>query len=174
MHPYRDWPFLSLPHHPNFSAAWEIFAHGTLGLLVVAPIVWASSRRIPFGVLAFVAGFALDIDHAVAARSLSPRAMEDLGHRPPTHSLTFALVLALLGLLITHRKLIAWSVFAIVVSHLLFDAAGDGVYWLYPLKRPDSIPWLLCPIGIAALFAISSLLVQEGRSLPNVDPVDQH
>ncbi len=45
---------------------------------------------------------------------------------------------------------------AIFVSHLLFDAAGGDEYWLYPLKHPNSIPWLACPIGIALLFWVSA------------------
>lgn len=100
-----------------------------LGLVVVLPIVWRSERRGLFAVLAFIGGFALDLDHAVAAGSVSPHAMEDLGHRPDTHSLAFGLVLAAAVLLVTRRKLLCCSVFALIVAHLLFDAAGGGVYW---------------------------------------------
>jgi hypothetical protein len=92
MHPYHGWPFLSAPHHPVLSALWEVLAHGSLGLIVVSPIVWRSNRRSLFAVLAFVGGVALDIDHAAAAESLSVRAMQDLGHRPDTHSLAFDVV----------------------------------------------------------------------------------
>lgn len=160
MHPYRAWPFLSAAHHPDLSAVWEVFAHGLIGLIVVLPIVWRSERRGLFIVLAFIGGFALDIDHVVAAGSLSPHALEDLGHRPDTHSLAFALLLAALALTLTRRMLVAWCVFALVTSHLLFDAAGGGVYWLFPLRQPDAIPWLVCPIGITVLFAISARLAR--------------
>jgi hypothetical protein len=174
MHPYHAWPFLSAPAHPLLSALWELFAHGSLGLLVVWPIVRRSERWRLFGALGFIGGFALDIDHAIAAESLSPRAMEDLGGRPDTHSLAFALLLALVGLLLTRRLLIGWCVLALIVGHLLFDAAGGGVSWLFPLKAPDSIPWLACPIGVGLLFAISALLAPRERSAPDANPVDKH
>jgi membrane-bound metal-dependent hydrolase YbcI (DUF457 family) len=164
MHPYPGWPFLSASAHPGLSAAWEVFAHGILGLVVVLPIVWRSNKRLLFGALAFVGGFALDLDHAVAAGSLSPHAMEDLGHRPDTHSLAFAAILATVTFLVTRRKLVCWSVFALIAAHLLFDAAGGGVYWLYPLKHPDSIPWIACPIGLAVLFGVSALVARGGSS----------
>lgn len=163
MHPYRGWPFLSAPHHPILSAAWAVFVHGSLALLVVSPILLRAERRALLATLAFLGGVALDLDHAAAAGSLSARAMEHLGHRPDTHSLSFALALALLALLATRRKLVAWSVFAVVLAHLLFDAVGAGVYWLFPLRQPDSIPWLACPFGIAVLFAISAMLARRAQ-----------
>jgi membrane-bound metal-dependent hydrolase YbcI (DUF457 family) len=153
---------------------WAVFAHGSLSLIVVLPIVLRSSRRILCAALAFIGGFALDLDHAVAAGSLSPRALEHLGHRPDTHSLLLAVVLALLAFALTRSKPIAWSVFAVIVSHLLFDAAGGNEYWLYPLTHPDSIPWLACPIGLAVLFGISAVVARTGPSLPNTHPVDHH
>jgi hypothetical protein len=168
VHPYRGWPFLSDPHHPVLSAVWAVFIHGVLSLLVVLPIVLYSSRRVLYGTLAFIGGPALDIDHAVAAGSLNPRAMETMSQRPDTHSLLSAVVLALLALALTRRRLAAWSVFAVVASHLLFDAAGGSEHWLYPLEHPDSIPWLLCPIGIAVLTAISWALQRAERSPPAI------
>jgi membrane-bound metal-dependent hydrolase YbcI (DUF457 family) len=132
----------------------------------VLPIVLRSNRRVLFGTPAFISGLALDLDHAAAARSLSPRAMEQLGHRPETHCLLIAVALALLALALTRRKLVAWSVFVVVVAHLLFDAAGGGVYGLYPLRQPEAIPWLACPIGIVVLTGISWALARAERSSP--------
>jgi MYXO-CTERM domain-containing protein len=77
--------------------------------MVVLPIVVRSKRRARLATLAFVGGLALDRDHAVAARSLSPRAMEHLGHHPDTHSLLLAALLALLAFALRRRKLVAWS-----------------------------------------------------------------
>lgn len=156
MHPYRGWPFLTSPQHPTLSAVGAVFIHGGISLFVVLPIVLRSNKRVLYGVLAFIGGPAVDLDHVVAAGSFRPHALETLNHRPDTHSLLFALVLTLLVYLITRRKQLSWSVLAIIVSHLLFDAAGGDEYWLYPLKHPNSIPWLLCPIGIALLFLVST------------------
>jgi hypothetical protein len=174
MEPYRAWPFLSAPHHPVLSALWAVVVHGVLSLFVVLPILWRSDRRLTLAALAFVGGFALDFDHAVVAGSLSPRAMEHLGDRPDTHSLLFAAALALLVLAVMRRRLMAWFVFAILAAHLLFDAAGGGERWLYPLGHPKSIPWIACPAGLLVLYAVSAWLVRAGRSLPDAHPVDQH
>lgn len=174
MHPYRGWPFLTSPHYPTLSAVGAVLIHGSISLFVVLPIVLRSNRRVLFGTLAFIAGPALDLDHVVAAGSFRPQALESLGHRPDTHSLLLAVALTLLAFAFTRRKLVTWSVFAVIVSHLLFDAAGGSEYWLYPLKHPDSIPWLACPIGIAVLFGISVIVARAGRSLPYVHPIDEH
>jgi membrane-bound metal-dependent hydrolase YbcI (DUF457 family) len=151
-----------------------VLIHGSISLFVVVPIVLRSNRRVLFGTLAFIGGPALDLDHVVAAGSLSVWHIEHLNHRPDTHSLLFAVALALLAFALTRRKLVAWSVFAVVVSHLLFDAAGGGEYWLYPLKHPDSIPWLVCPVGLAVLFGVSAAVARTGQSLPHRHPVDEH
>jgi membrane-bound metal-dependent hydrolase YbcI (DUF457 family) len=176
MHPYHGWPFLTSPHYPTLSAVAAVLIHGSISLFVVLPIVLRSSRRVLFAVLAFIGGPALDLDHVVAAGSLRPQALETLHHRPDTHSLLLAVVLTLLALALTRSKPIAWSVFAVIVSHLLFDAAGGNEYWLYPLEHPDSIPWLACPIGIAVLFGISAVVARagHGQSLPHAHPIDEH
>jgi membrane-bound metal-dependent hydrolase YbcI (DUF457 family) len=172
MHPYRGWPFLTSPQHPTLSAVGAFFIHGGISLFVVLPIVLRSDKRLLFGVFAFLGGPAVDLDHVVAAGSFSPHALESLGHRPDTHSLLFALVLTLLVYLVSRSRQLSWSVFAIFVSHLLFDAAGGDEYWLYPLKHPNSIPWLACPIGTALLFWVSRRVAsrtspgRDGRGRP--------
>jgi hypothetical protein len=182
MQPQRSWPFIATPDHPFLSALWEVFAHGVLAAFVVGPLAWNSPQRWRLLGLAFVGGIVLDLDHAVAAKSLSPEAMESLSGRPATHSLVFATALALLGFTLTRRWVVAWGIFAILASHLLFDAAGDGVRWLFPLSRPDAIPWLACPAGIILLFA-ASLEVERRAAAPSgpplpspvdVNPVDEH
>lgn len=172
MSPYSAWPFLSDPNHPFLSAVWAVLIHGGLGLLAVAPIVWRSDRRMAYGVLAFVGGFALDLDHFVAAGSLNLRTIETMAGRPDTHSLAFVLLLGLLTLIVTRRRLAAWAVFAVNLVHLLFDAAGGGVHVLYPLAHPDGLPWLLCPIGALALLGVSSVLA-GGVSRSSTDRRDR-
>jgi hypothetical protein len=183
MQPDRSWPFLAAPSHPVLSALWEVFAHGLLGVIVVSPLIWHSPRRTSLALLAFLCGVGLDVDHVVAAGSFDPRSMEQLGQRPDTHSLLFVSALALAALMVTRRKLLAWAVFAILTAHLLFDAPGGGVRWLFPLQRPEAIPWLVCPAGIVLLTGVS-LIVSRAResnaapvaprSLPDANPVDEH
>lgn len=165
MHPYAGWPFLSDPRYPFLSAVWAVLVHGGISLLVVAPIVWRSRHRALWAALAFAAGPALDLDHVIVAGSLNPNRLEHLaGGRPATHSLLFAVALALLALALTRRTLLAWAVFAVIASHLLFDAAGGSERWLYPLSHPQGIPWLACPIGIIVL-----TLVSEVASVPDAN-----
>lgn len=165
------------------SALWEVFAHGSLGVFVVLPLIWHRPDRVRLALLAFIGGVAIDIDHVVVAGSLDPRHLEQLGSRPDAHSLLFVSMLALVALAVTRRKPIAWAVFAVLVAHLLFDAPGGGVRWLFPLQHPDAIPWLACPVGIVLLTGISAMMARAAgsnadaqgcRSLPDANPVDDH
>jgi membrane-bound metal-dependent hydrolase YbcI (DUF457 family) len=165
MHPYRGWPFLTSPQHPDLSAVGTVVIHGCISLFVVMPIVLRSRKRVLWGTLAFIGGPALDLDHVVAAGSFRPQALETLKHRPDTHSLLFAVLLTLATYAFTRNRPLSWSVFAVIVSHLLFDAAGGNERWLYPLTQPNSIPWLACPVGLAVLYGISAVVAQ--RAAPN-------
>jgi hypothetical protein len=156
---YGAWPFLSDANHPFLSAVWAVLIHGVLGVFVVAPIVWRSEHRTRYAVLAFVGGSALDADHFIAAGSLNLHTIETLaGGRPATHSLGFIVLLALLAAVLTRSRVAAWAVFAVSLSHLLFDAAGGGERLLYPLAHPDGLPWLACPVGAIGLLGVSTWL----------------
>jgi hypothetical protein len=156
--PYSAWPFLSDPSHPFLSAVWAVLIHGVIGVVSVAPIIWRSEHRVRYCLLAFVGGSVLDVDHFIAAGSLNLHTIETMSGRPATHSVGFVILFGLLTLLVTRRWVAAWAVFAVNLSHVLFDAAGGGVQVLYPLARPDGLPWLVCPIGTIALFAASTVL----------------
>lgn len=162
MHPYRGWPFLSDPRYPLLSALWAIVWHGALSVLVIYPLLSASSRPLLFGALAAFGGIALDLDHVVAAGSLAPSALEHLaGGRPGTHSLLAAVLAAALIAVLSRNLLVGWCVLAVLLAHLLPDAAGGGERWLYPLRAPDSIPWLFCPLGLAVTLLVSAGLAQR-------------
>ena len=109
----------------------------------------------------------IDLDHFVAAGTLNLQTIETMGSRPDTHSLLFVAALALVTLLLTRRAVLAWSVFAVNLSHLLFDAAGGGVHVFYPSTALDGLPWLACPIGTLALCAVSGLIARgRARGVP--------
>jgi membrane-bound metal-dependent hydrolase YbcI (DUF457 family) len=155
LHAYPHWPFVTDTRHAFVTAVWAFLVHGMISLAVVLPIVLAGNRRLAYGVLAFAAGPALDLDHAVASGSLNPKALETLSHRPYTHSLVFAVGLAVIALLVTRSRVAAWSVFAVIAVHLVFDASGGDERILYPLQRPNGLPWLAFPVGFAALTTMS-------------------
>jgi hypothetical protein len=159
--PYHAWPFLSDPAHPFLSAVWAVLVHGLLALFVVAPLLWHSRHRFAYGALVFVGGSVLDLDHFIAAGSLNLHTIETLGGRPDTHSLVFVLALAVLVLALTRRLALAWAVFAVNTSHLLYDAAGGSDPILYPVSGLDGLPWLTVPLGALALFAVSALIARR-------------
>ena len=161
MSSYRAWPFLSDPAHPFLSAVWAVVIHGILAVFVVAPILRRSRHPWIYGALAFAGGSVLDLDHFISAGSLSLHTIETLGGRPDTHSLVFVALVAVLLLALTRRAALAWGVFAVNASHLLFDAAGGGDPILYPLSHLDGLPWIVCPIGALALFAVSALIARR-------------
>lgn len=163
MHPYPGWPFVADPKHAVITAAWAFLIHGVISLVVVLPIVLASNRRFVYGALAFAAGPALDLDHAVASGSLNPSALEHLSHRPYTHSLVFAVALGVIALVLTRSRLAGWSVFAVIAAHLLFDAAGGDERILYPLTSPNGLPWIAFPVGLVMLTGVSWAAVRARR-----------
>jgi len=164
--PYQAWPFLSDPSHPFLSAVWAVLIHGVIGVVAVAPLLWRSHHRVIYGLLAFVGGSILDIDHFIAAGSLNLHTIETLaGGRPDTHSIVFVLALSAVTLAATRHWLAAWSVFAVNLAHLLFDGAGGSEHLLYPFTSVDGLPWLLCPLGTLALLAVSAGLARAAMRL---------
>jgi membrane-bound metal-dependent hydrolase YbcI (DUF457 family) len=134
MEPYRAWPFLSDPSHPLLSAVWAVAIHGVLAIVVVAPLLWQARHRPALIAAAFAAGSVFDIDHFVAAGTLNLHTIETMsGGRPATHSLGVVVLLGLAVYALTRHRQLSWGVFAIFLSHLLFDAAGGADRLLYPI-----------------------------------------
>jgi LexA-binding, inner membrane-associated putative hydrolase len=101
---------------------------------VAAPLVPRAGPRVL--VTAVAAALVIDIDHAVAARSVRIKTTTSLPTRPRTHSLVTALgagaaVAAAAG------PVHGWVAFGALVSHLLHDA-GDRA-------APTPVLWPLAP-----------------------------
>jgi hypothetical protein len=95
--------------------------HALIAAAVVAPLVRRSGRG-PV-IAAVTAATLIDIDHAVAARSLRTEALLTLPARPRSHSLLLAAGTgALAGVLA--GPVYGWATTGALVSHLLHDA-GD-------------------------------------------------
>jgi len=130
--------------------------HAAIAAAVVAPVARARPRVIATAV---GAALAIDIDHAVAARSIRPRHTTALDQRPRTHSLVTAVTA---GTIVTAAAgpLHGWAAFAGLTSHLLHDA-GDRAAptpLLWPFAPPRQIGRRRQVAGTALLIAGSVLL----------------
>jgi membrane-bound metal-dependent hydrolase YbcI (DUF457 family) len=107
--------------------------HVAIAAAVVAPLARLDRRVLG---TAAAAALLIDIDHAVAARSLRVRHTTGLDRRPVTHSLvTCAAAAGLVGA--AAGPVHAWATFAALASHLLHDA-GDRA-------APTPVLWPLRP-----------------------------
>ena len=121
---------------------------------MAAPLAPRAGRRVL--ITAVAAALAIDIDHAVAARSVRIKATISLPARPRTHSLVTALgagaaVAAAAG------PVHGWVAFGALVSHLLHDAgdraAPTPVLW--PLGPPRQLGRRRQVVGTAMLVLVS-------------------
>jgi membrane-bound metal-dependent hydrolase YbcI (DUF457 family) len=111
-----------------------------------------------------VAALVIDLDHAVAARSVRLRATTGLDTRPRTHSLVTALAVALL---VTRRRgpVQGWAVFGGLVSHFLHDA-GDRAAptpMLWPFAPARQLGRRRQVVFTAALVAVSFAAAAASR-----------
>ncbi|MBN2170132.1 MAG: metal-dependent hydrolase [Candidatus Krumholzibacteriota bacterium] len=165
-------PLLALSAHRAWVALSDIPINGATALLVVLPLALRPLRW-RLVLLAVAVGILIDVDHAVAARSIRLEAMLSLPVRPATHSLLFAALASLVGWAVSRRAVVAWIILAALVSHLLRDASGYGTPLLWPLEASTRIPAALYPAGVAALFGLSWLIRARGaapRRLPDAEP----
>jgi membrane-bound metal-dependent hydrolase YbcI (DUF457 family) len=131
--------------------------HAAIAATVAAPLAVRAGPRV-LGT-AVIASLVIDVDHAVAARSIRPRDMTALDQRPRTHSL---LVAAMAGGLVAAAAGSAhgWAAFAGLGSHLLHDsgdrAAPTPLFWPFREarqlgRRRQLAGTLLLTIGSAAV-----------------------
>jgi hypothetical protein len=142
--------------------------HVLIAAAVVAPLAPRTGRAV-FKTAAAVA-LLIDVDHAVAARSMRIRDTTGLPVRPPSHSL---LVAVSTGAVVAVRAgpLHGWAATAALVSHLLHDA-GDHA-------APTPLLWPFAParqigrrrqLAGTALLALGSVLVSRTASRPGAGP----
>lgn len=147
--------------------AWEVGMNAAGALVVTAPL-WLRPFLPRRAAAALVCGVLIDLDHTARGLFSFERSKLPYGKmRPPTHSLGFAALIALLVGLITRRRdnavVLAWIPFAALASHLVRDASGDLCPIVWP-ARVRSIPWSLYPLGIVVLLA-GSLAIRVRRNV---------
>jgi hypothetical protein len=121
-------------------------AHALLAAGVAAPLGGAAVRT------AVAAGTLIDVDHAVAARSLRIEPMLSLPVRPRSHALGVAVALGGVVVAIGGPRH-GWAAFAGLTSHLLRDASDEQAPTplLWPLAAPRQIGRRAAVAGVAAL-----------------------
>lgn len=143
------------------SRVWALYdgvVHGLTGVLVLLPI-YKKKINSHFAVL-FLLAAVVDLDHFIAAQSFSLSDALHLPLRPVTHSITFAIFSAVGGFLITRNKIVAWTLFAALASHVIRDASGGITPIFWPLKIYHIPSWLYYGIEIVLLY-FSFLLSRE-------------
>ncbi len=136
--------------------------HALIASLVVAPLVRPAGPRV--FATAVAAALAIDIDHAVAARSVRVRDTTALATRPRTHSLLAALGAgAAVGR--AAGPLHGWATFGALASHLLHDAGDHAAPTpvLWPLKPPRQLGRRVQIAGTAAL-VLASLAISRATA----------
>ncbi|HXF64616.1 MAG TPA: metal-dependent hydrolase [Caldilineaceae bacterium] len=116
--------------------------HVLLSVAVISPLLahTALAGRAWLWVLAAAAATVLiDLDHFVAARTLSLAEALALPSRPPTHSLLFALGCAVITAALTRNLLGGGVVFGSLASHVLRDASHYGAPLLWPLVKQTTL-----------------------------------
>jgi len=153
-------------HSPPGQLSWaalDVLVHGAAAGLCAVWLVPAYGWR-PL-VSAIVAGIVIDLDHAVAARSLDPFKMMNLAARPPTHSLVAAVLFGVLA----GRLLGSVSGYAVgigIVAHLLGDAIEPaGVPLLMPfVANPRmQVPVAVLIGGMLDMALVSAWLSQRAK-----------
>jgi membrane-bound metal-dependent hydrolase YbcI (DUF457 family) len=133
--------------------------HALIAAAVAAPLVPVAGRRVV--ATAVAAALVIDVDHAVAARSMTIRATTSLATRPRTHSLLTALGAGgLVG--VAAGPVHGWAAFGGLVSHLLHDA-GDRAAptpMLWPIRPARQLGRRWQIAGTAALIACSAVLAR--------------
>jgi membrane-bound metal-dependent hydrolase YbcI (DUF457 family) len=136
------------------------FQHAALAAAVVAPL---EDRRLVR--TAIVAALLIDVDHAVAARSVRVSRTTALASRPRTHSVLVA-VLAGTAVAAAVAPQHGWAAFAGLGSHLLHDA-GDRAAptpLLWPWRPPAQTGRRVQLAGTALLTTASAVIAARARA----------
>ena len=114
--------------------------HALVAFLLLLPLFLLRGHSLAVPLLGAFLASLIDLDHFIAAGSLSIHAAASLPTRPWTHSLTFVLPAAAVAGLLFRRFWVLVVVAVALTSHILRDATGTPAPLLYPL--PDvTLPW---------------------------------
>ncbi|MFL5841921.1 MAG: metal-dependent hydrolase [Thermoleophilaceae bacterium] len=142
--------------------------HALIAAAVVVPLVPRAGGRV-IGT-AVAAATVIDVDHAIAARSLRVRATTALASRPRSHNVFTALGA---GALVATAAGPAhgWAAFSGLASHLLHDAgdraAPTPVLWPFAAPRQLGRRW---QVAVTAGLALGSVAISRALAATSRDP----
>jgi len=131
-------------------ALYDVVVHGLAGVLVLFPIYKKKIK--PHLAVLFLLAAVVDLDHFIVAQSFSLSDALQLPMRPAAHSITFALLSAVGGFLLTRNKIVGWTLFAALASHVIRDASGGITPIFWPLRLYHIPSWLYYGIEIVLLY----------------------
>lgn len=126
---------------------WAIFDNGVhffVACIALLPILILNGIKgfLPYSFACLMASF-IDLDHFLFADSFTLNSALNLDVRPPTHSLTFVLLLSGFFMIVKKDKTFGVALFFSLTTHVIRDAAGGFptlLYWPFPAYRiPHSI-----------------------------------
>jgi hypothetical protein len=157
---------------PRLQVYTDPLQHALIAAAVAAPLVSRAGWRVV--VTAVAAATVIDVDHAVAARSVRIRATTSLPTRPRSHSaLTAVGVGALVA--VAAGPVHGWAAFGGLASHLLHDAgdraAPTPLLWPFAQARQLGRRRQLAGTAVLALgsLAVSRLTATSARGQSAAD-----
>jgi len=108
-------------------------------------------------VIAGLAAMLLDLDHVVAAGSLSLYDITHLPARPVTHSLLFSAACGILASILSYSRINGWLIFCVLASHVVRDASTGMTPFLWPLPV-DHLPVVASYSLQVGLFLITTII----------------
>jgi len=142
--------------------------HALIAAAVAAPLVPRAGGRVV--VTAVAAAILIDVDHAVAARSLRIRATTSLATRPRSHSVLTALGAGAL-VAVAAGPVHGWAAFGGLASHLLHDAgdraAPTPLLWPFAPARQLGRRWQL---AATTALVLGSVVVSRATATTSRGP----
>jgi LexA-binding, inner membrane-associated putative hydrolase len=157
---------------PRLQVYTDPLQHAVIAAAVAAPLVPRAGWRVV--VTAVAAATAIDVDHAVAARSLRICATTSLATRPRSHSVLTALGVGAVATMAA-GPVHGWAAFGGLASHLLHDAgdraAPTPLLWPFAQARQLGRRRQLAGTAVLALgsLAVSRLTATSARGQSAAD-----
>jgi hypothetical protein len=143
----------------EYRAVLDGFTHAIDAAFLFLPCAILNRRAAGYVIVAAVVGAGLDIDHFIVAGSLDIYDATHLEARPPTHSLTFAVLLGIAVLCVLRSRSWAVVVALAIISHVLRDASGSRTHLFYPFPPMVRVPTWFYYTAEAALVFVGSYAI---------------